>query len=87
MRRDVKERLSIPERFPDQGELVVFQVAQSAVDQAGRPLRSPAGDVALVQKQDPQAAHRGVAGYARAVDAGPDHDNVEDLPLDILRYA
>src|SRR5215208_2377276 len=74
MLRDVQYGLSIPQRLSYERELVVLQVAQAAVDQTRRPLRRPAGDVALVQEQHPQAPHRGVTGYAGAVYAGSDHD-------------
>ena len=80
-------RLSVPQRLSYERELVVLQVAQTAVDQTRRPLRRPAGDVAFVQEQHPQTPHRGVPGHAGAVYAGPDHDEIEVLPLDVLRYA
>ncbi len=87
MLRDVQYRLPIPQRFSYERELVVLQVAQPTVDQTRRPLRGPARDVALVQEQHPQAPHRGVTGYAGTVYAGTDHDQIEGLPLYVLRYA
>ncbi len=77
VRRYVEELLALGEGLAHEVELVVLQVAQTAVDQAGRPLGGPVRDVALVQEQHLQAAHGGVPGDAGAVDAGPDHDEVE----------
>src|SRR5215203_2128280 len=82
MLRDVQYGLSIPQRLSYERELVVLQVTQAAVEQTRRPLRRPAGDIALVQEQNPQAPHRSVTGYAGAVYAGSDYDEIEGLPLD-----
>src|SRR5215210_2105274 len=83
----VKEHLPIPQGLPHKGDLVVLQVAKTAVDQTRSPLRRPGGDVPLVQEQRVEAAHRGVPGDPGAVDAGPDHDEVERIILYTLRYS
>src|SRR5918998_803232 len=84
VRRYMQELLALGEGLAHEVDLVVLQVAQAAVDQAGCPLGGPVGDVALVQEQDLQAAHGGVAGDAGAVDAGPDHDEVEGVVAYVL---
>src|ERR671914_2417285 len=82
----VQEPLAVPQRFPDQGDLEVLQVAEAAVDQASRPARRPARDVPLVEQKDPEAAHRGVPGDPGPVDAGADDDQVEGIVAYVLGY-
>src|SRR6266508_1535218 len=58
-------------------ELAVFEIAQAAMNQSCRPARSAAADVALIEKQDLEPAHRRVARDTGAVYSSTDHDHVK----------
>src|SRR5918997_3458685 len=87
MRGYAEEDLPVSQGLAHQRDLVVLQVAQAAVDQARRPLRRPAGDVPLVEKQDVEAAYGGVPGDTRPVYTGPDYYEVERVVPDVLRHS
>ena len=72
VRRDGEQHLALGERFGDQPELVVLEVAQAAVDELGAPLRRGRREVVLLDQQHRQAAARRVARDAGAVDAAAD---------------
>src|SRR5215207_4621866 len=56
---------------------MMLQVAESTVDQPGRPGRRPTSDITLVEDEHAQPAQAGVTGDARAVDPGADDDQIE----------
>src|SRR5215208_5801922 len=56
---------------------MMLQVAESTVDQPGRPGCRPTADVTLVEDEHTQPAQAGVTGDARAVDPGADDDQIE----------
>src|SRR5918997_5700580 len=87
MRGYAEEDLPVSEGLAHQRDLVVLQVAQAAVDQARRPLRRPARDVPLIEKQDVEAAHGGVPCDAGPVYPGPDDYEVERVVPDVLRHS
>src|ERR671916_1934207 len=87
MRGYAEEDLPVSQGLAHQRDLVVLKVAQAAVDQTRRPLRGPARDVALVEKQDVEAAHGGVPGDTRPVYPGPDDCEVERVAPDALRHS
>jgi len=60
-----------------EGELVVLEIAQAAVDQLRRLAAGAAREVALLDHRDQEPAHGRVAGDARAVDAAADDEEVE----------
>ena len=60
----------------DQLELVIFEVAQPAVDQLGRGRRGVAGEVVALDQQHFQAVERRLAGDRAAVDAAADDEQV-----------
>src|SRR5207244_4460130 len=72
-----EQQLALAERFTDQADLAVLEVAEPAVDQPSGPARGARAEVGLVQQQDAEAAHGGVARDPAAVDAGADDDQVE----------
>ena len=78
VRRARKQHLALDQRLADQPELVVFEVAQAAVDELGRARRGGAGEIALLEEHDLQAAAGGVARDAAAVDAAADDREVVD---------
>ena len=77
VRRGVEQPLALSQRLADQVDLEVLEIADPAVDHAAVPGRGGARDVVLLDQQDRQSAHGGVARDGRAVDAGAQHDDVE----------
>ncbi|MDF2689411.1 MAG: hypothetical protein K0Q80_2377 [Microvirga sp.] len=61
--------LPFKQGLPNQPELVVFKVAQAAVDQLGRGGGGVAGQIALLAEHHREAAAYGIARDAGAVDA------------------
>src|SRR6266700_2669568 len=76
VRRDPEQRLALGERLGDEPEFEVLEIPQAAVDKLGRGRRSPRGEIVLLGEQHLQAAPRGVARDARAVDAAADDEKV-----------
>ncbi len=79
VRRIPQQHLALGERLAHQPELVVLQVAKAAVHQLGRRRRGVRAEVVLLDQQHLQAAARGIAGDAGAVDAAADDQEVERL--------
>jgi hypothetical protein len=72
---------ALDERVADQAEIVVLEVAQSAVDQLAGRRRRAAGPVVLLDQRDRVAAQRGVIGDPCAVDPAADDQDVEGALL------
>ena len=79
VRRRPQQHLALDQRLADQPELVIFEVAQAAMDQLAAARRGALGEVVLLAQQHLEAAAGGVAGDAGAVDAAADDDEVERL--------
>jgi hypothetical protein len=79
VRRGFEQALALEQRLADQAELVMFEVAQPAVDQLGAGRRRGAGEVPLLAQQHRQAPPGGVAGDPGAVDAAADDQEIEGL--------
>ncbi len=76
--RDLPEDFALDQRLADQAELVIFEIAQAAMHQLGRPGRRPARQVVhFAQENRIAAAHR-IARDAAAVDAATDDSEVEN---------
>ncbi|MCW0423200.1 hypothetical protein NB713_001143 [Xanthomonas sacchari] len=85
VRGQPQQHLALGQGLADQGELVLLQVAQAAMDQLGAGAGGMRGQVvALAQAHRQAAAHR-VAGDAHAVDAATDHQHIVDLTHSRLR--
>src|SRR5438067_1308320 len=76
VRRDPQQNLTFLQRFKDQREFKMLEVAQTAVDQARGGLGGAGAEVALFQQRDVHAALRGIAGYTCAVNSSADHDQI-----------
>src|SRR5215471_19846972 len=76
VRRGVQQHLALSQRLRNQAELVVLEVAKSAVDQLGAPRRRVRGEVVLLDEQHLKAASRSVARDAGAIDAAADDQEV-----------
>ena len=81
VRRLPQHHLALGERFADQPEFVLLEIAQAAVDQLGAPLRRGRRDVALLDHEHLEPASGRIARDARAVDAPADDEEIE------LRFA
>ena len=66
-----------------QPELEMFQIAQAAVDQPGRPARRPSGKVVFFEQDDREPAQGGIAGNGRAVDTSADDGEIEPALIEI----
>ena len=72
------QNFPLGQRLPDQTKLVIFQIAQTAVDELRRPGRGAAGEIAHLAQDHAQAASRRVAGDAASIDPPADDDQVDD---------
>ena len=79
VRRHPPQHLALDQRLADQAKLIIFEVAQAAVDQLGRPGRRPAGQVVHFTKENGKSASCGVAGDAAAVNSAANDGEVVDL--------
>ncbi len=79
VRRLREQHLALGERLGDQPEFVVLEIAQSAVDQLGAPLRGCRGEIVLLDQQRREPAPGSVARHAGTVDATPDDQEIVDL--------
>src|SRR5262245_12183576 len=77
MRRHLQQHFALDQRFAHQAELVVFQVAQPAMDQLGAGGGGGAGEVRLLGKHDLEPSARGVTGDAGAIDAAAHHEQID----------
>ena len=73
MRRHIEENFTFAQAFADQAKLVIFQIAESAMDQFGRGGRRPAGEIVLLAEKDGESASGGIAGDTAAIDAAADN--------------
>ena len=76
MRRDGQQHLALGQRLSHQTKFIIFEVAQSAVDQLAAGRGGCAGKIVLLDKQHRQAASCGVACDTGAVDAAANDDKV-----------
>jgi hypothetical protein len=79
VRRRLQQHLALGQRLAHERELVVLEVAQTAVDQLGRRGRGVGSEVVLLAQHHRQAAAGEIAGDAGAVDATADDEHVTAL--------
>ena len=77
VRRGAKQHFALHERLAHEAELVIFEIAQAAVDELGRGRGGGAGEVDFLAEIDGKPAPGRVARDAAAVDATADDGNVE----------
>src|SRR3954447_9323809 len=78
MGRDLPEDLALDQRLADQPEFVVFEIAQPAMHELGRPGRRPARQVIHFTQENSIAPTRRIARDAAAVNAASDDGEVEN---------
>ena len=76
VRRRLQQPLALVKRLRDQAEIVIFEIAQAAVNQLGRFRRRLTGEIALVDEQHRQAKQRRLARDRAAVDAAADDEEI-----------
>jgi hypothetical protein len=76
--RDLPENFALDQRLADQAKLVIFEIAQAAVHELGRPGRRPARQIIHFTKENGVAPTRRIARDATAVDAAPNDCEVEN---------
>ena len=79
MWRNAKQDFTLSQSFADKAEFVMFEVAQTAVNELGRPLRSVRSEVVFFDEQHRQAAPNSIACNACAVDSAADNENINGL--------
>jgi hypothetical protein len=79
MRREAQHHFALGQGLGHQAELVVLEVAQSAMDQLGARRRCRRGEIVLLGEQHLEPAAGGVARDARAVDAAADGGDVVEF--------
>ena len=83
-----EQDLALVQRFADQPELVLLEIAQAAVDQLRRGRAGMAGEIVLLDQQHVEPAPGGVAGDRRAVDAAADDRGGRSSPCaPLLRHS
>src|SRR5881396_2698726 len=78
MRRDLPEDFALDQRLADQPELVIFQIAQAAMHEFGRPGRRTARQIVHFTKENRIAPAGRIAGDAATIDAASDDGEVEN---------
>ena len=76
MRRNMDQPLALLQGFPHKAELVIFQIAQSAMDQLGAGRGSVRRQIIALDQQDLEPAPNGIAGNTRAIDPAADHQQI-----------
>ena len=71
-----QQHLALDERLAHQAELIVLQVAQTAVDELGACRGGRAAEIAFLGEKHREPAAGGVCGNADAVDAAADNDEI-----------
>src|SRR3546814_20716347 len=69
VRRCLEQDFPLLQRLADQPELIIFEIAQPAVNQLGGGRTGMLGEIVLFDQEHLQLADRGVAGDGGAVDA------------------
>ena len=76
---ECQQSTPLRERLADEPEPELFEIAQAAVDQAGRPRRGPRGDVVLLHQDGAHPARGGVEQGAGPDDPAADDDDIPRL--------
>jgi hypothetical protein len=65
------------QRFADESEVELFEVAESSMNQLARSARRPGGPITLFDQRDGESTTRGIEGSPRADDTSADDHDVE----------
>ena len=81
VRREAPDHLALEQGLAHEAELVVLEIAQSAVDQLGRLGRRAAREIVTLEEDDRGAAAGRIARDTAPVDAAADDGEIESLGL------
>src|SRR5690349_11427587 len=76
--RDLPEDFALDQRLADQTKLVIFEVAQPAMHELGRPGRRPTRQVIQFTEKNGVTPARRIARDAAAIDAASNNGEVEN---------
>jgi hypothetical protein len=79
VRGGVEEYFPLDQRFMDETEVVLLEIAQTAVDKLGRGGGRGGGEIAFLAEKNRKAAAGGIASNAATVDATADDGKIENL--------
>ena len=77
MRRRLSQAATLVQRFVDQRNFSVLQVAQAPMNETARNCRATAAHVVLVENDDLQSAQGRIPGDTGTIDAGADNGKIE----------
>ena len=77
MRCGSQQNFALDQRFAHQAELVIFEIAQAAMDQFAGTRRRALGQIVLLAQDDRETAARSVPGDAGAVDAAANDEQID----------
>jgi hypothetical protein len=77
MRRRAEQDLALDQRLADEAKLVIFEIAQAAVNELARAGRGSLREIVLLAEQHREAAPHGVACNAGSVDAATNDNQIE----------
>ena len=77
VRRRAEQDLALDQRLADEAKLVIFQIAQAAVNKLARPGGSSLREIVLLAEQHREAAAHSVASNPGSVDAAANDNQVE----------
>src|SRR5712671_6106967 len=75
---DLPEDFALDQGLADQTKLVIFEIAQSAMHELGRPGRRPARQIIHFTQENRVTPARRIARDAAAIDAAPNDGEVEN---------
>ena len=76
MGRIIQQHFAFGQGFADQTKFIMFEIAQSTMDQLGTGRGGCAGKVVLFTQQDFKAPARRIARDPGTIDATADHDQI-----------
>ena len=75
-RGQLRQNVSLGDRFMHEAQAELLQVAQAAVNQLGAPRAGPAGEVPFLDQNRLEASRRSILGDPRSRDASSDHEQI-----------
>ena len=77
VRRRAEQDFALDQRLADEAKLVIFEIAQPAVNKLTRPGRCSLRQIVLLAEQHGEASPHRVARNAGSVDAAANDDQIE----------
>src|SRR5262245_9179560 len=77
VRRCLEQDLALGQGLAHQAELVIFEIAQAAMDVLAGARARPLGEIVLLSEHDRQTTAGGIASDAGAIDAAADDEKID----------